>query len=266
MHHRQVEWYLAKANAYPEKRRKQAAAHVAVAKHRLYKAEQVTKQIAAAPHHCCGHVFVTFDTVEAAQACIEAARSGHKYFQGFGPLEMRAAPEAEDVIWENLQCSRWERGFRSLAALLAALAAVTASTAAITYSSLQQTSLMCRSAAAVTTRPGCNPRRGCSTVCCLALAPNPTPTQAAVRHGRGGRAYLLRARVQLRRLPRAAHLRLRLHLRAGPHLTPLPPHPHPHTHPHPAPTPRTPQHPAHSLAHLLHISCTSLATPTPQNP
>jgi len=142
LHHRQVEWYLAKANAYPEKRRKKAAAHVAFAKHRLYKADQITKQIAAAPHHCCGHVFVTFDTVEAAQACIEAARSGHKYFQGFGPLEMRAAPEAEDVIWENLQCSRWERGFRSLAALLAALAAVTASTAAITYSSLQQTSLM----------------------------------------------------------------------------------------------------------------------------
>ena len=55
---------------------------------------------------------------------------------------MRAAPEAEDVIWENLQCSRWERGFRSLVALLAALAAVTASTAAISYSSLQQTSLM----------------------------------------------------------------------------------------------------------------------------
>ena len=85
---------------------------------------------------------MTFNTVEAAQACIEAGRAGHKYYQGFGPLEMRAAPEAEDVIWENLQCSRWERGFRSLVALLAALAAVTASTAAITYSSLQQTSLM----------------------------------------------------------------------------------------------------------------------------
>ena len=165
LHHRQVEWYLAKANAYPEKRRKKAAAHVAVAKHRLYKADQVTKQIAAALHHCCGHVFVTFDTVDAAQACIEAARSGHKYFQGFGPLEMRAAPEAEDVIWENLQCSRWERGFRSLAALLTALAAVSASTAAITYSSLQQTSLMCRSAAAVTMRPGCNPRSQRLSLC-----------------------------------------------------------------------------------------------------
>ena len=179
LHHRQVEWYLAKANAYPEKRRKQAAAHVAVAKHRLYKADQVTKQIAAAPHHCCGHVFVTFDTVDAARACIEAARSGHKYFQGFGPLEMRAAPEAEDVIWENLQCSRWERGFRSLAALLAALAAVTVSTAAITYSSLQQTSLMCRSAAAVTARPGCNPSQGLLQGlfhCVLPnLSPNPNP-------------------------------------------------------------------------------------------
>jgi hypothetical protein len=176
LHHRQVEWYLAKANAYPEKRRKKAAAHVAFAKHQLYKADQITKQIAAAPHHCCGHVFVTFDTVEAAQACIEAARSGHKYFQGFGPLEMRAAPEAEDVIWENLQCSRWERGFRSLAALLAALAAVTASTAAITYSSLQQTSLMCRSAAAVTTRPRLQPWLSEGRHCVRPnLNPNPNP-------------------------------------------------------------------------------------------
>ena len=167
----QVEWYLAKANAYPEVRRKKAAAQVALAKHpnpnphanpnpnpnpnphpdqvalakhRLYRADLAAKQIGGAAHHCCGQVFVTFDTVEAARACIEAGRVGHKYYQGFGPLEMRAAPEAEDVIWENLQCSRWERGFRSLVALLAALAAVTASTAAITYSSLQQTSLMYR--------------------------------------------------------------------------------------------------------------------------
>ena len=57
---------------------------------------------------------------------------------------MRAAPEAEDVIWENLQCSRWERSFRSLVALFTALVAVTASTAAITYSSVQQTTLMRR--------------------------------------------------------------------------------------------------------------------------
>ena len=109
----QVEWYLAKANAYPEVRRKKAAAQVAratrpnphphphphrnphphphphphqvalakhpnpnphphpeqvaLAKHRLYRADQATKQVGGAAHHCCGTVFVTFNTVEAAQ-------------------------------------------------------------------------------------------------------------------------------------------------------------------------------------------------------
>lgn len=97
---------MAKANSYPEKKRKKAAARVAAAKHRLYKADQHAKEISTRQYHCAGHVFVTFDTVEAAQACIESAKAGPKYFQGFGPLEVRMAPEPEDVIWENLQASR----------------------------------------------------------------------------------------------------------------------------------------------------------------
>ena len=51
----QVEWYLAKANAYPEKRRKKAAARVALAKHALYRADQHLKVLARQQYDCCGY-------------------------------------------------------------------------------------------------------------------------------------------------------------------------------------------------------------------
>ena len=40
-----------------------------------------------------GYAFVSFDSIENAQACIAGAKATPKYFQGFGPLEVRAAPE-----------------------------------------------------------------------------------------------------------------------------------------------------------------------------
>ena len=142
LHHCQVEWYSAKANSFPEKKRKKAAARVAKAKHALYRADQHAKLLSRQQYHCCGYVFVTFDTVEAAQACIESAKSGPKYYQGHGPLEARMAPEPEDVIWENLQYSRWQRRFRYLLGVLIILAALTMSTAGITYSAASQVTLM----------------------------------------------------------------------------------------------------------------------------
>ena len=85
---------------------------LAAAKRRLCKASASVSSLSALQVECTGFVFVTFDHVDAAQACIAAAAAEKKYFRGHGPLQMSMAPEPEDVIWENLQYSRAEQALR----------------------------------------------------------------------------------------------------------------------------------------------------------
>ena len=109
----QVAWYLAKSKDQPGRVKKRAAIGVAHAKHRLYKADvapEGDQRSCRTP--CTGTVFVTFDTVEAAQHCIAECKS-EKWMRGSGPLTVAMAPEPADVIWENLQVSRTERYLRA---------------------------------------------------------------------------------------------------------------------------------------------------------
>eukprot|EP00965_Chrysotila_dentata_P050312 1666803-Pleurochrysis_carterae.AAC.1 len=112
LHASQVQWYLAKSNGYPKKKLDRATTAVAKARHKLFVADVACKALLTKRYACTGYVFVTFDTVDAAQACIGACNTASKYFFGSGPLTVKMAPEPEDIIWENLQYSKFQRAAR----------------------------------------------------------------------------------------------------------------------------------------------------------
>ena len=85
--------------SYPRRKRERAVDAVARAKRRLYRASKAVTTIASLDLRPTGHVFVTFDTVDAVQACIASASADKTYFRGAGPLQVRMPPEPEDIIW-----------------------------------------------------------------------------------------------------------------------------------------------------------------------
>ena len=126
-----VQWYNAKAGSYPERKKRKASAAVAAAKHRLHRSDRIVAELAAQEYVCTGIVFVTFNTIDDASACIEGLRQP-KYFNGSGPLIGAMAPEPEDVIWENLQCSRTEQVLRLVGSSLIVVLTIILSTALVT--------------------------------------------------------------------------------------------------------------------------------------
>ena len=109
VHSAHVQWYLAKVGGYPPRKRDRAVDAVARAKRRLNKASAQVRAVSSLELACTGHVFVTFDTVDAAQACIGALSNEKRYFRGAGPLQASMAPEPSDLIWENLQYTTAQR-------------------------------------------------------------------------------------------------------------------------------------------------------------
>jgi len=130
-----VQWYMAKAGSYPERKKRKASEAIARAKKRLYRAQQAVAKSLSEQNAkvCTGIVFVTYNTVDAAEACIEAISSKPAYFRGSGPLKCRTAPEPDDLIWENLQCSRTEQIVRMVLSSLIVTLQLILSTAAVSF-------------------------------------------------------------------------------------------------------------------------------------
>ena len=137
LHAAHVEWHLAKTNSYPHSKLMRCVDKVARAKRRLARAHAAVRSVASVDPQPTGHVFVTFDTVDSAVACI-ADNDEKRFFSGAGPLLLRMAPEPEDIIWENLQYSLASRMTRYVltSALLTAL--VIFNTAAISVTQVWQ--------------------------------------------------------------------------------------------------------------------------------
>ena len=142
LHAAHVQWYLAKVEGYPQRKRDRSSRAVATAKHRLWETGKAVQTISALEPICTGFLFVTFDTVDAAQACIAGAAAEKKYFRGAGPLSVVMAPEPEDIIWENLQYSREERTSRLVLSSILILALTIINTTLIAGSSVFQSQTM----------------------------------------------------------------------------------------------------------------------------
>ncbi|KAL1522119.1 hypothetical protein AB1Y20_021761 [Prymnesium parvum] len=130
-----VQWYTAKAGSYPERKKRHASEAVARAMHKLYRADKALKAEAAAfstQASCTGVVFVTFNTVDAAQSCISDLNDKPRYFRGSGPLKCQMAPEPEDIIWENLQSSNTEQIVRLMVSTLIIVIQIVISTVLVT--------------------------------------------------------------------------------------------------------------------------------------
>ena len=138
LHAAHVQWYLAKVGSYPPRKRERAATTMARAKRRLWRASEAVRTVSALELRCAGFVFITYDTVDAAQAAIAAAAAEKTYFRGAGPLQVSMAPEPEDIIWENLQYSRSQRAQRLVLSTAIILTLTVVNTAAISVAMVWQ--------------------------------------------------------------------------------------------------------------------------------
>jgi len=132
-----VEWHLAKTGAYPHKKLMRIVGKVARAKRRLAQASAAVRTVSNLDAPPTGHVFITFDTVDAAEACI-ADNSEKRYFAGAGPLQIHMAPEPEDLIWEHLQFGYGARLRRLLLSTVIVAALVIFNTTAISITQVWQ--------------------------------------------------------------------------------------------------------------------------------
>ena len=144
LHAAHVKWYLSKVEAYPQSERERASRAVGTAKHRLWTTGMALKALCELEPVCTSHVFVTFDSVDAAQACIAGCAAEKKYYQGSGPLSVSMAPEPEDVIWENLQYTRAQQTSRFILSSLIILCITILNTTLITVASVFQSQVLAR--------------------------------------------------------------------------------------------------------------------------